>query len=104
MSAYSHNNSNCCHFTNPNFPFFILLSEMTSKCLKLKWQFHSHRKVVSLQKFEHFNTISVVKRSIDHGELLLICFLTVFDIHLPVLFKCVRKFVPGESENKLQTD
>ena len=40
MSAYSHNNSNCFHFTNPNFPFFIFLLtiEMTSKCLKLKWK------------------------------------------------------------------
>ena len=46
MSAYSHNNSNRFHFTNPNFPFFILLStiEMTTKCLKLKW-----RVVISLQ-------------------------------------------------------
>ena len=48
-----------------------------------------------------------VDRSIYHGELLLICFysfcfLTVFDIHLS--FKCLRKFVPVESENKLQTD
>lgn len=40
MSAYSHKNSNRFHFTNPNFPFFMLLLtiEMTSKCLKLKWK------------------------------------------------------------------
>ena len=46
------------------------------------------------------NTISMVDGSIDHGELLLICFLTVFVIHFS--FKCLGKFVPGEGENKFR--
>ena len=42
----------------------------------------------------------MVDGSIDHGELLLICFLTVFVIHFS--FKCLGKFVPGEGENKFR--
>ena len=48
----------------------------------------------------------MVDRSIDYGELLLICvysfFLTVFDSHFSL--KCLGKFVPRKSENKIQTD
>ena len=57
-------------------------------------------------KKNEMNSISMVDRSIDYGELLLICvysfFLTVFDSHFSL--KCLGKFVPRESENKIQTD
>ena len=52
------------------------------------------------------NTISMVDRSIDHGELLLICFYSFCFTFLTSIFrfKCLGKFAPGKSENKLQTD
>ena len=34
----------------------------------------SHRQVVSLQSFEHFDIIFLVNKSINHGKLLSICF------------------------------
>ena len=56
------------------FPWSVLLLtiEMTSKCSKTT----SCRRVVSLQSFEHFDVISMVNKSTDHGKLLSVCFFT----------------------------
>jgi len=46
---------------------------MTSKCKNSSGN-SSRRRVVSLQSFEHLNTISILNKSIDHRKFLSTCF------------------------------
>ena len=45
--------------------------EMTSKCSKLKR--NNKHEAESLKNLEHFDVISMVDKSIDHGKLLSVC-------------------------------
>ena len=55
------------------FPWSVLLStiEMASKLCS------NQQRVVSLKSFEHFDVISMVDKSLDHGKLLSTCFFTI---------------------------
>ena len=75
----------CTSQINNSFPWSILLSTIRNDVKMFQTrETTSHRQVVSLQSFQHFDIISMDNKSTDLGKLLLIFFTIPLTVLMPI--------------------